>query len=156
MQLFARLPKRITWIILKLCSLVRRINVGTMSPHIFHFYITIKLFHQFTFSLFTIHHFIHFAPDNIRNYSGKMSKLVHQYQEYEESLLCQFAKVELIQDGQFFQVTLSSMNHFPSLMSFQEHTHELERKGLSQKKNKLVLSIFGNFDLILWWESKAG
>ena len=102
-----------------------------------------------------MHHFIHFAYTHIRNYSGKMSKSIQNYQGREEALLCEFAKVELIQCGEVFQGPSWDVSHFTSFNSCQEHLNEVEHKGFVQKNNNLMLSIFDHFYLMMWWESKA-
>ena len=50
---------------------------------------------------------------------------------------------------------LWSVIHFPSFNSLQWHTNEVERKGLAKNIKNLMLSIFGNFELMMWWETKA-
>ena len=80
-----------------------------------------------------------------------MSKLIQKYQVSEEDLLCDFSKVELM----VFQVTSWTVIHSASFKSCQDISNEVKRKGLVHKKKNLMLSIFGHFDLMMWWESKA-
>ena len=148
--MFARSSKRITWIIITLCSLVRRRTVVPVSPYLFQYFI--PPLHHFTIS--PLHHLIHFAYYHIRNYSGKMFKLIQKYQGSEEALLCELPKVKLIKGGEMFQVPSCSVSHLPSFKIWQEHPNEVERKGLEQKKKNLMLSIFGHFDLMVWWKAK--
>ena len=70
-------------------------------------------------------------------------------------LLCEFSKVELIKGGEVFQVPSWDVRYFASFKIFQEHPNEVERKGLAHKKKNLMLSIFGQFDLMMWWEAKV-
>ena len=88
--MFESSSKRIAWIILALCSLV------WLRTAIF--YIIITPFHHLP-----LHHFIHFAYYHIHDYSGKISKLVQNYQGSEEALLCEFSKVELMKGVEVFQ-----------------------------------------------------
>ena len=55
-----------------------------------------------TISPFTIAPFNSFTSYHIHNYSGKMSKFIHEYQGSEEYLLCEFEKVKLIKVGEVF------------------------------------------------------
>ena len=124
------------------------------------FYITLTPFCHFSifpfcqFTIAPLYHFIHFAYYLIRNYSGKMYKLIQKYQGSEEALLCQFGKSELIKGGEVFKVYSWAMRNFPSFKICQDHSNEVEWEGLAQNKNNLMLSIFGRFGLILWWEAR--
>ena len=146
--MFARSSKKITWIILTFCSLVWWRTAVTVNPYLFQYFIS-------PFHHSPLHHFIHFEYYYIPNYSGKMSKLIQKYQGSEEALLCEFAKVELIKGGEMFRVPSWAVSHFGSFKSCQEHPNEVEQKGLAQKNKNLMLSIFGHFDLMMWWEAKA-
>ena len=146
--MFAISSNIITWIIITVCSLVRWRTSSPVSTYLFPCFIS-------TFHHSSLHHFIHFAYYIIHNYSGGGSKFIQNYQGYKEALLFQFEKVELIKGWGAFQVTSLGVSHFPSLKSFQEHPNEVERKGLAQKKNNLMLYIFGCFYLILWWKAKT-
>ena len=139
MQIFARYSNIITWIILALCSLFRWRTFGPVSPIFFIFYIIISpLQHS------PLQHLIHFVYYHIRNYSGKMSKLIQKYQVSEEDLLCDFSKVELM----VFQVTSWTVIHSASFKSCQDISNEVKRKGLVHKKKNLMLYNFGYLHLI--------
>ena len=74
-----------------------------------------------------------------------MTKLIQKYQGSEEALLIQFVKYELSKGRDVFQVTSWAVGHLPSFKSCQEHPNEVERKGLTQKKNNIMLSIVRHF-----------
>ena len=160
--MFARYSNIITWIILTLCWLVWWRTVYLVSPYLCYIF----LYHHFTiwpfhhppfdhFTIATLHSFMNFSYDLIRNYSGKMPKLIQKYQGSDKSLLCQFSGVECIKGMEVFQVPSLAVSHFPPFNIFQDHPNKVERKGLEQKKKNLMNYIFGNFDLMMWWEAKA-
>ena len=129
MQIFARYSNIITWIILALCSLLRWRTFGPVSPIFFIFYIIISpLQHS------PLQHLIHFVYYHIRNYSGKMSKLIQKYQVSEEDLLCDFSKVEWFKCGEVFQVLHGpwAISH-PSIFS-KSIPMQLRRKGWHRRR----------------------
>ena len=77
--------------------------------------------------------------------------MIQKYQGSEEALLCEFAKYELIEGREVFQVPSWAVSHLASFKSFQERPNEVEWKGLVQKKKNLMLSIFDNFYLMMSW-----
>ena len=70
-------------------------------------------------------------------------------------MLCQFEKFELIKGREVFKFPSWDVRHFLSLKSRKNHPNEFEQKRLAQNKNNIMLSIFGNFDLMLWWKANA-
>ena len=53
------------------------------------------------------------------------------------------------------QVPSWVVRNFPSFNIFLDDPNEGERKGLVQKKKNLVDYIFGDFDIMMWWEFMA-
>ena len=61
----------------------------------------------------------------------------------------------MVKDGILVKLPSLEVTTLPSFNSSQDPKNEVENRGLSQKNKNLVKYIFGNYDLVQWWESKA-
>ena len=144
--MFVRYSKRVTWIILTLCSLVWWITVGLVSTYLFSmFNNTITPLHHCTISF--IFHIILFVIIQVKCLNWFIiTKALKN--------LCYVSlknSIGLRVGGWGVQVPSWLVSYFLSLNSFQYYPNEFDRRGLEQKNNNLINYIFGNFDLMLWW-----
>ena len=85
--------------------------------------------------------------------TGKLSQLIQKYLATDKGLLYHLKKV--VKNGNVVEVSAWGATTFPSFKSSRDSPNEVERRGLDQKKKNIMKYIFGNFDLMQWWEFKA-
>ena len=109
-----------------------------------------NIFLFYHFAILPAHQLMTVAYYCIPNYPWKISKLIQKYQGTDESLLCQFEKLEVVKGTDVVEVPSWNMRSFPPFKSNQDSPNKVEWRGLAQKKKNLMNSIFGHFYLIFW------
>ena len=64
-------------------------------------------------------------------------------------------KIEVVNYTNVVEVPSWNLGTFSSLNNVQDSTNKVDKIVLSQNNNNIMNSIFGSFDLVNWWESKA-